>query len=115
VAGHPPPVALDTGEPVGELESPGMPLGIEIDLGGTLGEVPLSPGEGVLLYTDGLIEARSAGIGILGEERVRERLANEAGATADHLASRLGELADGYSEVRRRDDLALLIARVVPG
>jgi serine phosphatase RsbU (regulator of sigma subunit) len=49
-----------------------------------------------VLYTDGLIEARSAGIGILGEERVRDLL------------------AAGYSEVRRRDDLALLVARVNP-
>ena len=67
-----------------------------------------------MLYTDGLTEARSAGIGILGEERVRELLARQAGATAELIASRLTELAAGYSEVRRRDDLALLVARVIP-
>ena len=45
-----------------------------------------------MLYTDGLIEARSAD-GILGEERVRELLAGEAGATAEDLAGALAALA----------------------
>jgi serine phosphatase RsbU (regulator of sigma subunit) len=65
-----------------------------------------------VLYTDGLIEARSAE-GILGEQRVRDMLRAETGATAGELASRLDDLAAGFS-VRRRDDLALLVARVSP-
>ena len=74
----------------------------------------LEPGDALVLYTDGLTEARSADVGILGEERVRERLAAAAGCTADVLASTLDELAASYGELRRRDDLALLVARVNP-
>ena len=73
----------------------------------------LGPGDALVLYTDGLIEARSPD-GILGEERVREQLASEAGATADELATRLDGLAASFRRLRRRDDLALLIARVNP-
>ena len=76
-------------------------------------ETVLGPGDALVLYTDGLIEARSPD-GILGEERVRELLAREAGATADELATRLDGLAASFSRLRRRDDLALLIARVNP-
>ena len=115
-AGHPPALVVRAAGTVEECHAPGTLLGIteepELGVAGTR----LGPGDALVLYTDGLIEARSAGIGILGEERVRELLEAEAGtgATADHLASRLLELRDGYSEVRRRDDLALLVARVIP-
>ena len=113
-AGHPPVLVLRATGAVEECHAPGTLLGItEVpELG--VAETRLGPGDALVLYTDGLIEARSAGIGILGEERVRELLATQAGATADGLASRLAELAAGYSEVRRRDDLALLVARVSP-
>jgi serine phosphatase RsbU (regulator of sigma subunit) len=111
-AGHPPALVLRRTGAVEECHAPGTLLGIaeEPELG--VAETRLGPGDALVLCTDGLIEARSAGIGIVGEARVRELLAAEAGATADHLATRLDQLAAGYSEVRRRDDLALLIARV---
>jgi serine phosphatase RsbU (regulator of sigma subunit)/PAS domain-containing protein len=113
-AGHPPALVVRATGAVEECHAPGTLLGIteEPELG--VAETRLGPGDTLVLYTDGLIEARSAGIGILGEERVRDLLAAEAGATAESLASRLEELAAGYSEVRRRDDLALLVARVNP-
>jgi len=116
VAGHPPPVALDTGEPLGELESPGMPLGIEIDLGGTLAEVPLSPGEGVLLYTDGLIEARSPTVPRvtaprLGDERVREVLAEVRDADAGTVVDELHRAAAAHTRGRFADDLCIVAAR----
>ena len=60
-----------------------------------------------------MIEARSPD-GLLGEEGVREQLAGDAGATADGLATRLDDLAASFSRLRRRDDLALLVARVNP-
>ena len=46
--------------------------------------------------------------------RVRELLGREAGATADGLAARLQDLAAAFSRLRRRDDLALLVAGVIP-
>jgi phosphoserine phosphatase RsbU/P len=111
--GHPSPRILRATGLVETLGEPGTLLGV-------LGEVELydrsarlAAGDALVLYTDGLIEARSPD-GILGEERVRELLAREAGATADGLAARLAELAEAYSRLRRRDDLAVLIARVTP-
>jgi serine phosphatase RsbU (regulator of sigma subunit) len=98
---------------VEECHAAGTLLGITEEPEFTDARARLGPGDALVLYTDGLIEARSPD-GILGEERVRELLAREAGATADGLAARLAELAEAYSRLRRRDDLAVLIARVIP-
>ena len=58
LAGHPPPVLLDVG---GALDAvrPGIPLGIEDRIEAGCGHAPLDPGTGLLLFTDGLVEARA--------------------------------------------------------
>ena len=112
-AGHPPALVVRADGTVEECHAAGTLLGITEEPEFTDARALLGPGDALVLYTDGLIEARSPD-GILGEERVRELLAHEAGATADGLAARLAELAEAYSRLRRRDDLAVLIARVIP-
>ena len=112
-AGHPPALVLRADGRVEALHVAGTLLGITAEVEAVDAETVLGPGDALVLYTDGLIEARSPD-GILGEERVREQLASEAGATADELATRLDGLAASFTRLRRRDDLALLIARVNP-
>jgi serine phosphatase RsbU (regulator of sigma subunit) len=110
-AGHPPALVVRAGGEVEECHSPGTLLGITDALELDDAHATLEPGDSLVLYTDGLIEARSAAAGMLGEERVRRLLANQAGAGAEELATRLAALAQSYSG-RRRDDLALLVVRV---
>ena len=112
-AGHPPALVVRADGTVEACHAPGTLLGITEQAEIEDAQALLAPGDSLVLYTDGLIEARSPD-GILGEERVRELLAREAGATADGLAAKLDELAADFSRLRRRDDLALLIARVSP-
>jgi serine phosphatase RsbU (regulator of sigma subunit) len=112
-AGHPPALVLRAGGDVAEVHVAGTLLGITRYPEASDAETVLHPGDALVLYTDGLIEARSPD-GILGEERVREQLAHAAGASAEELAARLDQLAASFSRLRRRDDLALLIARVRP-
>jgi serine phosphatase RsbU (regulator of sigma subunit) len=109
-AGHPPALVLRSDGRVEECHESGTLLGISDEPDLASAETVLAPGDALVLYTDGLIEARSAD-GILGEERVHAVLADQAGASADALADALDELAASFS-VRRRDDLALLVARV---
>ncbi|HWI08111.1 MAG TPA: SpoIIE family protein phosphatase [Solirubrobacteraceae bacterium] len=71
----------------------------------------LAPGDGVLLYTDGLVERRDERIDSR-LEQLRSALAEapgELGAALDHLTA---TLADG--EALRQDDVALLALRVAP-
>lgn len=113
-AGHPAPLTLDRGEPL--AGSGGVPLGIDIDVGAACHEAPLPDGHGVLLFTDGLPEARAAHAGDgrappFGEERVAEALHELAGAppraVVENLRARVARHAGG----RLADDLCLLAAR----
>ncbi|MGN9841045.1 PP2C family protein-serine/threonine phosphatase [Nonomuraea sp. H19] len=57
--GHPPPVVLRRGQPVATLESPsGTPMGVRLGLPTESGRYQLEPGDRLLLYTDGVIEAQ---------------------------------------------------------
>jgi serine phosphatase RsbU (regulator of sigma subunit) len=109
-AGHPPALVVRADGRVEECHECGTLLGISDEPDLASAGTTLAPGDALVLYTDGLIEARSAD-GILGEERVRALLAANAGASAEELADRLSELAARFAK-RRRDDLALLVARV---
>jgi len=116
VAGHPAPIALDTAEPVGELERVGRPLGIDLDLGATAAEVRLEAGEGVLLFTDGLPEARPApapraAAPRLGDERVRSLVRRLPGETPARVVDCLRAEALAHAAGTPADDLCLVAMR----
>jgi serine phosphatase RsbU (regulator of sigma subunit) len=62
LAGHPPPLLVDgtRARPVPDTAL-GLPLGVDRNAEWRSLDVPLTPGWALLLYTDGLIEARTAG------------------------------------------------------
>lgn len=82
-AGHPPPMLLRNGKVIGELECPPTPpFGLGALVGGAdpaIATDTLEPGDSVLLYTDGVIEAHRPG----GEQFGVDRLADLAGQHAD--------------------------------
>jgi PAS domain S-box-containing protein len=72
----------------------------------------LGPGDSVILFTDGLTEARSKARELLELNRVVaaiDRIPSEASAAA--IVSRLERLAMNWAENRPHDDLALLVVR----
>ena len=134
--GHPPPLVLSPAEkrpaenPPGESEgrgparrlrvtpvdvpAPALPLRL-MSLGDTSGAertVPLQPGDALLLYTDGVTEARDARREFYPlEERVAELAARAGGADGD-LLDRLRDDLVRYVGAPLDDDAALLLARV---
>jgi serine phosphatase RsbU (regulator of sigma subunit) len=113
VAGHPLPVVIradGTREPAG---TPGTLLGIFPDP--TLRErsIDLGPGDAVVLYTDGVVEARGPEE-TFGTRRLVELLARSAGHTAARIAARVEEAVEAYSPDGPRDDIAVLVLRVAP-
>jgi serine phosphatase RsbU (regulator of sigma subunit) len=112
-AGHPPALVVRAGGAVQECHAPGTLLGITGEPELADSTATLAPGDTLVLYTDGLTEARSRD-GLLGEERVRARLAELAGEPAAGVITGLEELVAAHSDRRRRDDIALLVARVTP-
>lgn len=115
LAGHPPPLRMDDGEPL-DGGRPGLPLGVELDLDVRADSGRLPDEGGLLLYTDGLIEARNTGAGdeldgTLGAERVGEVVRELRGATPGALVERLRAVAEEYSGGALGDDLCLVALR----
>jgi serine phosphatase RsbU (regulator of sigma subunit) len=109
--GHPPALVLRRDGSVESVDGRGTLLGVVADLGVVETAVALAAGDAIVLYTDGLTEARRGGA-LLGEERVREILRGLAGRDADSIAAALEQASAEWSEGPRRDDLALLVLRV---
>jgi sigma-B regulation protein RsbU (phosphoserine phosphatase) len=75
-------------------------------------ERPLTPGDVVLMYTDGLAEARSGGQ-LFGEERVAGILRRDPGQDAMILCKDLLEAARDFASEPLSDDVAILAIRRV--
>lgn len=108
-AGHPPPLRLDSGS---ELAIPftGRALGLDDKVGGIGVTEQLSPGGGVLLYTDGLIEARGESFRY-GIERAVEVLRVQTGATPTAVISHLIRDVQAFAGQQLTDDICLMAFR----
>jgi phosphoserine phosphatase RsbU/P len=73
-------------------------------------ELPLTPGDLVLLYTDGLAEARSGGQ-LFGEDRIAGIIKRDPGQDATTLAKVLLEAARDFAAAPLSDDVAILAVR----
>lgn len=117
-AGHPPPLRLDSAE---ELPSAGggPPLGIAESFGGTAMTATLDPGDGVLLYSDGLPEARSATAidgsrRPLGEVRVTDEVRRHRGEAVGDVVDGLRAMALAHAGGALADDLTMMAIRLRP-
>jgi len=75
-------------------------------------EIEMRPGDLILLYTDGLIEARSGGQ-LFGDERVGQIVRKDPGQQADVMCKTLLEAARDFSASPLGDDVAILAIRRV--
>jgi Stage II sporulation protein E (SpoIIE) len=112
-AGHPPPLLLRDRKVIAELENePSLPFGLG---GGTpvVGSVDLEPDDTVLLYTDGVTEARVADGELFGLERLADLLEREAasGQPPEELLRRLVRTLLDHQPKGLRDDATLLLLR----
>lgn len=113
-AGHPPPVRLDRGEPV--TGAGGPPLGIGTALDAPEHAMAFAPGDGLLLFTDGLPEARAAARGDrraphFGDERLRATVRSLRAAAPAAVVGALRDAATGYVGGRFADDVCIVALR----
>jgi PAS domain S-box-containing protein len=109
-AGHPAPYLLRGPAVVEALAAPGPLLGAFAKAEWTPLAVDLAPGDGILLYTDGVTDARGAD-GRFGQERLEALLRDTAGGSADDIAITLDSTLLEFQEGPQRDDVALLVLR----
>jgi hypothetical protein len=108
-AGHPAAWLWHDGE-VRPLRATGPVLTLDPHGTYTSREVPLEPGDLLLMYTDGLAEARQ-GEQLFGEERIGAMLRRDPGEDVTTLCKALLESARDFANAPLSDDVAILAIR----
>ena len=111
MAGHPPPVLLRAGaEPV-LLQADGGVLGASKTMRYENHGTVLDIGDMIVLYTDGLVEARSTSGIPFGSERLLEAVSRSAEEPAERIPESLFLSAFSHAEGRLSDDIAIVALR----
>ncbi|WP_324275367.1 PP2C family protein-serine/threonine phosphatase [Blastococcus brunescens] len=118
-AGHEVPWELDSASPLpgGRV---GAPLGIGTPLTIGAGTYALAEGTGLLAFTDGLVEGRSARrdpsrpVELFGEERAQQLVRDHRGAEPAALLDALVSAVTAFTGGAPADDLCLVAVRATP-
>ena len=108
--GHPLPLCRRADGSVATLGRPGSFLGMEETASVSESAAMLSPGDTVVLYTDGVTEAHQ-GDAFFGEAGIAEVLAASAGLTAQAAADAVVAAALAFQHGPARDDIAVVVIR----
>jgi PAS domain S-box-containing protein len=110
VAGHPAPVVLRGDGSLHWIRGAGALLGVFDDAQLADDELRLTPGDTLILYTDGVTEERGAQ-GALGEDGLTAVLEGVAGAAASEIVDRIERAVLAHGSGEPRDDIAILAVR----
>jgi sigma-B regulation protein RsbU (phosphoserine phosphatase) len=111
LGGHAQPLLLPADGPVRPVGVPGGAIGLfaEIDLADC--PVHLGAGDALVLFTDGVTEARGAE-GLFGEQRLVELLEDARGLDAEGVAARVADAVLRFQDDDAADDIAVLVITV---
>jgi PAS domain S-box-containing protein len=109
--GHPYPVAIRAGGELDEILVSGTMLGVADDPELEESEVTLAPGDALVLYTDGVIDARQPGGERFGEERLMAVLETCRGASAEGIAAAIDDAVTAHDPQAPADDRAVVVLR----
>ncbi len=113
LAGHPPPILARKGSAPMLLPGPEMLVGVEHGARYTNHQANLGLGDVLVLYTDGLVEARDRSGKAYGTERLRWAVSGVASEDITAVPQALFLDAFSYAEGRLSDDIAILALRRV--
>jgi serine phosphatase RsbU (regulator of sigma subunit) len=110
LAGHPPPILL-RGRSVEAIDAPAdLPLGIDDSGSFAVHELRLERGDRVVLYTDGVTEARSTADGsLLGVTGLTDLLRDAAGWSPQEIADAVWAGVQAFTDGDTTDDCAVLV------
>jgi hypothetical protein len=116
-AGHPPPLLIRGAKVVAEMNAaPCLPLGLGIDIT-EIGNVSFQPGDRVLFYSDGVIEARPSGGPQFGVERLIDDAEEFLGSNlpVSEVLRRLVRRLREHRGAELEDDATLVFLEWRPG
>ena len=114
-AGHPPPLVLRAGAPAPEaLGVPGLLLGVDAGARYSAIEVRVGPGDLLVLFTDGITEARRGAGEEFGDHRLGDYMVELRDAQPEDIADEVMRAVAQWSGDSPKDDQALVVVRVLP-
>jgi phosphoserine phosphatase RsbU/P len=111
-AGHNPPMIIRRDGSIIWLEAGGAPVGMFPDWTYEEGVVQLNPGDMVLAYTDGVVEAVDPDGEEWGVETLQSAAAESDAHCADDMVDAIFKSMDEFSQGRRTDDATVVVLRV---
>jgi sigma-B regulation protein RsbU (phosphoserine phosphatase) len=108
-AGHYPPVLVRASGAVEHLAAGGPVLGVFPDGTYKAGEVAVESGDRIVLYTDGITEARNDVDEEFGEDRLIAIAVESRACSAPALQARIAEAVASFSGGRFHDDATLIV------
>lgn len=115
VGGHPPPFLQHVeGAVEPALSSTGLVLGIMPDASVGEAEFLLGPGDALVCYTDGVVEAHAESGEQFGDQRLVHVLEEARGRSAAGTARRIERAVVDFRSPDDRDDLAIVVVRCKP-
>jgi sigma-B regulation protein RsbU (phosphoserine phosphatase) len=109
-AGHNPPILLTQSGTLQELEEGGMVLGLFAEAKYVSGSVRMQPGDHLVLFTDGIIEAMNPAEEEFGMDRLTELLRNNVQSPAPEIMSKIREAVLSFSaRAPQHDDITLMV------
>ncbi len=112
-AGHNWPVLRRASGAVERLEAGGLPLGISASARYACGSAALAPGDLLLIFTDGLVDAEDDQARDYGEERMLSVVRALQNATAAEAVKRVISSVDAFvGPTRQHDDITCLALRM---
>ena len=113
-AGHNPPLLLRAADrEFSQLSPTGIAIGVRENADYATSELPLEPGDVLVLYTDGVTEAANRRDELFSEERLRNAVRADAGSSARELMEKiLEEVKTFCGDWPQSDDITLIVIKV---
>jgi sigma-B regulation protein RsbU (phosphoserine phosphatase) len=108
-AGHNPPIVIRRDSSVACLDAAGLPLGLFTDSTYEEGAIHLQPGDTVIAYTDGVIEAVNPSGEEWGLEGIKNAVLESKAQSADELVDAIFAALDEFSTGRQSDDATVAV------
>jgi len=114
-AGHNNPILRRSTGSIERLDVGGLPLGIQAEAKYESASVALAPGDWLIIFTDGLVEAENAHQDEYGETRLLSAIAaGAAGTPADMLNRLMAEVDLFVGSTPQHDDVTCLLVKAEP-
>jgi sigma-B regulation protein RsbU (phosphoserine phosphatase) len=115
-AGHPPPLLAHASGKLDALAASGVPVGMIADTAYPAEESQLQPGDKLVMYSDGLTEARNSQGEFYGLKRLCEVVSQGAAVNCQDLhAGILLALGEFTQAAPQNDDISLVVLEYQPG